>query len=54
MVIETQQPEKIGFVFFQFCSRLLEIELGYRIYRGFWGQGYVTESAQVLLFHALD
>jgi ribosomal-protein-alanine N-acetyltransferase len=54
MVIETQQQEKIGFVFLRPCSRLLEIELGYRIYQSFWGQGYATESAQVLLSHALN
>jgi [ribosomal protein S5]-alanine N-acetyltransferase len=54
MVIETQQQEKIGFVFLQSNSQLFEIELGYRIYRSFWGQGYATESAQVLLSHALN
>lgn len=53
MVIEAQH-EKVGFVFLQPCSRLSEIELGYRIWHGCWGQGYATESAQLLLSHALN
>ncbi|MBD2077300.1 GNAT family N-acetyltransferase [Phormidium sp. FACHB-592] len=53
MVIESQQGEKLGFVFLQPCSRLSEIELGYRICRDYWGQGYATESAQLLLSHGL-
>jgi ribosomal-protein-alanine N-acetyltransferase len=53
MVIETQQ-EKIGFVFLQHCSRLAEIELGYRIRQDYWRQGYATESAELLLHHALN
>lgn len=54
MVIESQQGEKLGFVFLQPCLRLSEIELGYRISRDYWGQGYATESAQLLLSHALN
>jgi [ribosomal protein S5]-alanine N-acetyltransferase len=52
MVIESQ-ADKIGFVFLRYCSRLGEIELGYRLSRNFWGKGYATESAQLLLTHAL-
>jgi [ribosomal protein S5]-alanine N-acetyltransferase len=54
MVIESQQGVKLGFVFLQPCLRLSEIELGYRICRDYWGQGYATESAQLLLSHALN
>jgi [ribosomal protein S5]-alanine N-acetyltransferase len=54
LVIESQQREKLGFVFLKPCSRLSEIELGYRICRDHWGQGYATESAQLLLSHALN
>lgn len=55
MVIETQQVrEKIGFVFLQHCWRLAEIELGYRIWRDFWGQGYATESSELLLSYAIN
>ncbi len=52
MVIETPS-EKAGFVFLQHCARLCEIELGYRLSRQFWGKGYATESAKLLLNHAL-
>ncbi|MEL6334843.1 MAG: GNAT family N-acetyltransferase, partial [Cyanobacteria bacterium J06626_26] len=54
MTIETPQQQKIGFVFLQPSSRLSEIELGYRIHRSYWGQGYATESARVLLSHAVN
>lgn len=53
MGIETHQGEKLGFVFLRHCLRLAEIELGYRFYRDYWGQGYATESAQLLLSHGL-
>lgn len=53
MVVETQR-EKIGFVFLKPCLRLSEIEIGYRIWRDYWGQGYATESAKLLLSHALN
>jgi [ribosomal protein S5]-alanine N-acetyltransferase len=51
MGIETHQGEKLGFVFLRRCPRLAEIELGYRLCRDYWGKGYATESAQLLLLH---
>ena len=30
------------------------IEIGWRLARPFWGQGYVTEAAQTLLAHAFE
>ncbi|NJL48464.1 MAG: GNAT family N-acetyltransferase [Leptolyngbyaceae cyanobacterium SM2_5_2] len=51
--VETHQGEKLGFVFLRRCPRLAEIELGYRLDRDYWGQGYATESAQLLLSHGL-
>lgn len=53
MVIETRQTQKIGLVFLRRCSRLSEIEIGYRLCRNYWCQGYATESAKLLLSHAL-
>ena len=32
----------------------LEIELGYHLHRGFWGQGYATEAGAALLAHARE
>ena len=54
MVIETHQHEKIGFIYLGYCSRLSEIELGYRICRSYWRRGYATESAQLLLSYGLN
>jgi RimJ/RimL family protein N-acetyltransferase len=54
MVIESQQGDKLGFAFLQLCSRLSEIEIGYRICRDYWRQGYATESSQLLLSYALN
>ena len=31
-----------------------EIELGYHLHRGFWGQGYATEAGAALLAHARE
>ena len=56
-VVERQHRDVIGYCglfLFSEIDGISEVEIGYRLARAVWGQGYATEAAHAVRDHAFD
>jgi [ribosomal protein S5]-alanine N-acetyltransferase len=53
-VYQRETGEYLGFCGLSYRPQLDEVDVGFRLQRRFWGQGYATEAARASLRHGFD
>ena len=53
-VIEKASSAFLGFCGLQFLDNTLEVEVGYRLAKRFWGKGFATEAAKASLQYGFE